>query len=121
MAEKLQNIESQKDQRIETLKNKKGRTNSSSVILSNNNSQQQSSTSNDLKIALSIANNSIVELKNEIEEKNDEILKLKELVRSRDKQDLEKQINLDKLNDDLKEAKNKSIELEKFLRKLKLI
>jgi hypothetical protein len=84
------------------------------VILSNNNSQQQSSTSNDLKIALSIANNSIVELKNESEEKNDEILKLKGLVRSRDKQDLEKQINLDKLNDDLKEAKNKSIELEKF-------
>ena len=91
------------------------------MILSNNNSQQQSSTSNDLKIALSIANNSIVELKNESEEKNDEILKLKGLVRSRDKQDLEKQINLDKLNDDLKEAKNKSKELEKFLRKLKLI
>jgi hypothetical protein len=37
------------------------------------------------------------------------------------KQDLEKQIILDKLNDDLKEAKNKSIEFEKFLRKLKLI
>jgi hypothetical protein len=48
-------------------------------------------------------------------------LKLKELLRSRDKQDIEKQIILDKLNDDLKEVKNKSIELEKFLRKLKLI
>jgi hypothetical protein len=121
LAEKLQNIESQKHQRTETLKNKKARTNTSSVVLSNNNSQQQSSTSSDLKIASSIANNSMVELKNEIEEKNDEILKLKELLRSRDKQDLEKQIVLDKLNDDLKEAKNKLIELEKFLRKLKLI
>jgi len=46
----------------------------------------------------------MVELKNEIEEKYDDILKLKELLRSRDKQDLEKQIILDKLNDDLKEA-----------------
>jgi hypothetical protein len=60
------------------------------VVLSNNNSQQQSSTSSDLKIASSIANNSMVELKNEIEEKYDEIWKLKELLRSRDKQDLEK-------------------------------
>jgi hypothetical protein len=32
----------------------------------------------------------MVELKNEIEEKYDEIWKLKELLRSRDKQDLEK-------------------------------
>jgi hypothetical protein len=44
----------------------------------------------------------MVELKNEIEEKYDEILKLKELLRSRDEQDLEKQIIFDKLNDDLK-------------------
>jgi hypothetical protein len=32
-----------------------------------------------------------------------------------------KNIFIIKLNDDLKEAQNKSIELEKFLRKLKLV
>jgi hypothetical protein len=70
IAEKLLNNETQMNHRTETLKNKKARTHSSSVVLSSNNSQQQSSTSNDLKIALSIANNSMAELKNERKEKN---------------------------------------------------